>query len=108
MQEAIFNFFQMVFDEFIAPIVSALDTFIADNSDMVGDFFKIFFNWLFNIGRDTPIEYFTSATALYFLKDLIIYILLLIAIILIIKVIKAIFKPIFRLFNIGGDIKWRR
>lgn len=108
MQEAILNFFQLVYDEFIGPLVLALDTFIADNSYMLGDFFKSLFNWMFNIGKDTPIEYFTSATALSFLKDLIIYTLLIIAIVLIVKVIKAIFKPIFRLFNIGGDIKWRR
>lgn len=108
MQEAILNFFQLVYDEFIGPIVLALETFIADNSYMLGDFFKTFFNWLFNIGRDTPIEYFTDSTSLSFLNDLIIYILLFISIFLVIKVIKAIFKPILKLFNIGGDIKWRR
>lgn len=108
MQEAILNFFNLVYEEFIAPIVLALETFINDNSYMLGEFFKNLFNWLFNIGRDTPIEYFTDANSLSFLYDLIIYILLIIAIILIIKVIKAIFKPIFRLLNIGGDIKWRR
>lgn len=108
MQEAIFNFFQLVYDEFIGPLVLALETFINDNSYMLGNFFKTLFNWLFNIGRDTPIEYFTDSTSLSFLYDLIIYMLLIIAIILIIKVIKAIFKPIFKLLNIGGDIKWRR
>lgn len=108
MQEAILNFFNLVYEEFIGPIVLALDNFINDNSYLLGVFFKTLFNWIFNIGRDTPIEYFTESTSLSFLYDLIIYTLLLIAIILIIKVIKAIFKPIFRLFNIGGDIKWRR
>lgn len=108
MQEAIFNFFQLVYDELIEPIVLALETFINDNSYMLGEFFKTFFNWLFNIGRETPIEYFTEANSLSFLYDLITYILLIIAIVLIIKVIKVIFKPIFKLLNIGGDIKWRR
>lgn len=108
MEEAILNFFQLVFDEFIGPIVMALETFINDNSYMLGDFFKILFNWLFNIGRDTPIEYFTDSTGLSFFYDLIIYILLFISIFLVIKFIKTIFKPIFKLLNIGGDIKWRR
>lgn len=108
MQEAILNFFNLVYEEFIAPIVLALETFINDNSYMLGDFFKTLFNWLFNIGRDTPIEYFTDSTSVFFLYDLITYILLIIAIILIVKVIKVIFKPIFRLFSVGGDIKWRR
>lgn len=108
MQEAIINFFQLIFDEFIGPLLMALDQFINDNSYMVGKFFTTIFNWLFNIGRDTPIEYLNDSTGILFLHDLIIYSLLIIAIILILKVIKAIFKPIFRLLNIGGDIKWHR
>ena len=108
MQEAILNFFNLVYNEFIGPIVLALETFINDNSYLLGDFFKTLFNWFFNIGRDTPIEYFTSATSLSFLYDLIIYILLFISIFLLIKVIKVIFKPIFKLLSVGGDTKWRR
>lgn len=108
MQEAIINFFQLIFDEFIGPIIMAIDTFMNDNSYLVGDFFKFVFNWLFNIGRDAPIEYFTETTGLLFFYDLTIYILLFISIFLVIKAIKAIFKPIFKLLNIGGDVKWRR
>lgn len=108
MQEAIYNFFNLVYEEFIGPIIMGLEIFINDHSYMLGEFFKTLFNWLFNIGRDTPIEYFNDTTSIYFLYDLIIYSLLIIVIILIIKVIKAIFNPIFKLLNIGGDIKWRR
>lgn len=108
MQEAIINFFQLIYDEFIGPIVMSIGNFINDNSYLVGDFFKILFNWLFNIGRDTPIEYFTEVSGLLFFYDLIIYILLFTSIFLVIKAIKAIFKPIFKLLNIGGDVKWHR
>lgn len=108
MQEAIYNFFDLIYEELIGPIIMAIELFINDHSYMLGDFFKNLFNWLFNIGRDTPIEYFNDSTAINFLYDLIIYSLLIIAIILIIKVITAIFKPIFKLLNIGSDTKWRR
>lgn len=109
MQEAISNFFQLVYEEFIAPIIQAFDSFITDNSLLLGDFFHTFLNWLFNIGRETPFEFFKQESdAQAFIEDLLLYILLFIAIHLLIKAIKAIFKPIFKLLNIGGDIKWRR
>ena len=108
MEDAISSFFNMVYEEFIAPLILAFDTFINDNSLMLGNFFDTFLNWLFNIGRETPFNYFQKGESISFLEDLLLYILLFIAIFLIIKVIKIIFKPIFKLFNIGGDIKWRR
>lgn len=109
MEEAILNFFNMVYDEFINPLISAFDTFISDYSLLLGDFFSIFLNWFFNIGRETPIEFFKNpGDAQAFIEDLLRYILLFIAIYLIIKVIKFIFKPIFKLLNVGSDIKWRR
>ena len=109
MEEAILNFMNMVYNEFIGPLFDAFNNFVNENSLLLGDTFYIFFNWLFNIGRETPIEFFkNTADAQYFFEDLLLYILLFIAINLIIKIIKIIFKPIFKLFNIGSDIKWRR
>lgn len=108
MQEAISNFLDMLYEEFIYPFSQSIIDFINNSGQLVQDFFKIFFNWLLNIGRETPYDFFKEIDVLYFLQDLIDYILIIISIILLIKLIKSIFKPIFKLLNIGGDIKWRR
>ena len=108
MLDAFTNFLDMLYDQIIYPFSQSIIDFINNHSNLVGSFFKIFFNWLFNIGRETPYDFFQEFDVLYFFQDLINYILIIISIILLIKLIKAIFKPIFKLFNIGGDIKWRR
>lgn len=108
MEQAISNFFNMVYEQFIQPFQLALDTLITNQGYKLQQWFDIFFNWLFNIGRETTIVYFTKGDGFAFFQDLLMYIGLIISILLIYKVIKAIFKPIFKLFNIGGETKWRR
>lgn len=108
MEEAIYNFFRMVYMQFIRPFQLALETLISEEAYMLQSWFDTFFNWIFNIGRETPFKYFTDGDGFSFFLDLLMYIGLIISILLIYKVIKAIFKPIFKLFNIGGEIKWRR
>lgn len=110
MENAIYDFFQMVWNEFLYPFINSFFGFISDTFNADTNFFKIFFNWLFNIGRETPFDFFANSdyNAGYFSEDLFEMIFLIISIILIFKLIKIIFKPIFKLFNVGGDIKWRR
>lgn len=111
MEEAIYNFLNMVFDEFIYPLTNAIFTIFSDVLVADNTFFTTFFNWLFNIGRETPVEYFPVGVdyqATHFFRDLIMIILFLMALYLIYKLIKIIFKPIFKLFNVGSDVKWRR
>lgn len=108
MQEVIYNFYNMVYEQFIKPIQLAIESLISSEGYLLQNWFDIFFNWLFNIGRETPIVYFTDGDAFSFFLDLLMYICLIISTLLVYKVIKAIFNPIFKLLNIGGDIKWRR
>lgn len=108
METAIYDFFEMVYTNFIQPIINSFDKFVKLHSKLLGQFFDTLFNWFFNIFRETPYKYFYDGDGLKFIEDIILYVILIISIILIYKVIKAIFKPIFRLFNIGGDTKWRR
>lgn len=111
MENAIYNFFQILWNEWLSPFINSFFGFISDTFNADNDFFTIFFNWLFNIGRETPVEYFTqdsSYTAVFFAQDIVEIFFMILSIILMYKLIKIIFKPIFKLFNVGGDIKWRR
>lgn len=108
MEEAIYDFFEMIYTNFIQPIINSFDIFVKLHSKLLEQFFDIIFNWLFNIFRETPYKYFYDGAGLKFIEDIILYAILIISIILIYKVIKAIFKPIFKLLNVGGDTKWRR
>lgn len=110
MEDAIYNFLGMVYDQFIYPLVHAILTTFGDVLNADNTFFTTFLNWLFNIGRETTVEYFPVGdyTAMYFVEDLLYIILFIISLLLIYKLIIIIFKPIFKLFNVGSDIKWRR
>lgn len=109
MYDAFINFFQMLLDEFISPITKAITDTLSGELYDYSNTIATFFNWLLNIGRDQPINYFSETyPANYFFNDIIETILIIISIFLFVKLIKIIFKPIFKLFNIGGDVKWRR
>lgn len=108
METAIYDFFEMVYINFIQPIINSFDKLVKLHSKLLGQFFDTLFNWFFNIGRETPYKYFYDGDGLKFAEDIIFYIILIISIILIYRVIKSIFKPIFKLLNAGGDTKWRR
>lgn len=109
MYDAFMNFFQMLIDEFITPITDAMRESLSGELYDYSNTIATFFNWLLNIGREQPINYFSETyPASYFFNDIIEILLIFISIFLFVKLIKIIFKPIFKLFNIGGDIKWRR
>lgn len=109
MFNAFVEFFNMIVDEFISPLSQAIEEVLSGELFNYSKSLETFFNWLFNIGRDTPINYFTDDyPANYLFNDIIEMVLFFISIFLFVKLIKIIFKPIFKLFNVGGDIKWRR
>lgn len=111
MEEAISNFLNMVWDNFIYPVVWTFFSFLQDTLNADNNTYKILINWFFNIGRETPVDYFPNTSdfaPVYFIEDVISIIFFVLSLFLIYKLIKIIFKPIFKLFNVGGDIKWRR
>ena len=109
MYDAFVVFFQMLLDEFITPITDAFRDTLSGELYDYSNSIETFFNWLLNIGRDQPVNYFSETyPAYYFFNDIIELLLIFISIFLFIKLIKIIFKPIFKILNIGSDIKWRR
>lgn len=113
MQEVFYNFFVTLHEQLIIPLCDAISEWLLNDSLFGNDDLNFYFNWFFNLGNDNKINYFgnngtTGLTGSQFLVSIIQYFLIILFIILMVKLIKNIFKPIFKLLNIGSDIKWRR